>query len=488
MAATASLAEYKAKRDFQRTPEPGAEKPARRHRQPIFVVQEHHASRLHYDFRLEADGVLKSWAVPKEPSMNPADKRLAVHVEDHPLSYATFKGTIPKGSYGAGQVYIWDHGTYEPTGGEDAFRRGLDAGKVEFVLDGERLKGQFALVRMQGRGKDNWLLIKMRDEHAARSGNGKPAASRAATDARSTRTLSPPEPRGAKSPPSKVEVTNADKVWFPDDGITKGDVFKYYAAIADRLLPFLRDRPMTLERLPEGIAPGKPHFWQKHTPEHYPPWVPRVKLPTERGPTVQYVLVNDQATLLYLVNQGTLTFHPWLSRVDDPDRPDFVLFDLDPGSARFADAVAVAKELRRALEKEGATGVPKTSGKAGLHVLVEWHADGGFDEARAWARSLAERLAEAMPDRATVEIRKEKRGKRVYIDTLQNARGHHAVPPYVVRPVAGAPVSMPLEWDELTSRLRPAQFTIKSAPRRLARQKADPMERLLKSFRSRQRR
>src|SRR5207342_2338476 len=115
-------------------------------RRPIFVVQEHHASRLHYDFRLEVDGVLKSWAVPREPSMDPADKRLAVHVEDHPLSYATFRGTIPAGSYGAGKVSIWDHGTFEPIGGEDAIARGLESGKIEFKLDGKKLRGLFALV------------------------------------------------------------------------------------------------------------------------------------------------------------------------------------------------------------------------------------------------------------------------------------------------------------------------------------------------------
>src|SRR5262249_48569166 len=225
----ASLAEYDAKRNFERTPEPGPVKPARRHRRPIFVVQEHHATRLPYDFRLESEGVLKSWAVPKEPSMNPADKRLAVHVEDHPISYATFKGTIPKGSYGAGKVYIWDHGTYEPVGGEEAFAQGMKTGKVEFDLEGKKLKGRFALVRMQGRGKDNWLLIKMRDQYVTRSTNGKPAEPRPAGWIRESRSPSPAESQTSEMPPSKVELTNGDKVWFPQDGITKRDVFDYYA-------------------------------------------------------------------------------------------------------------------------------------------------------------------------------------------------------------------------------------------------------------------
>jgi len=489
MPATASLTEYRKKRNFKRTPEPAPEDRAPKHKQPIFVIQEHHASKLHYDFRLEYDGVLKSWAVPREPSTDPADKRLAVQVEDHPVSYAKFSGTIPHGAYGAGRVYIWDHGTYEPAPGAAPFDVGLEAGKIEFVLHGEKLKGRFALVRMSGsRGKQNWLLIKMRDQYARRSENGKASNGKASgsftpAKARPARPPSPPELSGAKTPPSRVEVTNPDKVWFSDDGITKGDVFKYYAGIADRLLPFLRDRPVTLERLPEGIGEGKPHFWQKHTPEHYPSWVRRVDFPTERGRPVRYVLVNDKATLLYLVNQGTLTFHPWLSRIDDADRPDFVLFDLDPAEATFGDVVNVAKAIHEVLEGEGVESVAKTSGKRGLHVLALWPGEGGYDEAREWARSLAERVAEELPDLATVEIRKAKRGRRVYIDTVQNARGHHAVPPYVVRPVAGAPVSMPLDWDELTARLRPNQFTVKTAPNRLARQKSDPMAGLLKSFR-----
>src|SRR5262245_6857372 len=166
-----ALEEYQRKRDFARTPEP-APAAGKGHRRPIFVVQEHHASRLHYDFRLEADGVLKSWAVPKGPSLDPAQKRLAVRVEDHPLGYAEFEGTIPEGHYGAGEVHVWDRGTYEtlPAGGTapQAVADGLAAGRLEFALHGRKLRGRFALVRMRGkgRGKENWLLTKMKDEFA----------------------------------------------------------------------------------------------------------------------------------------------------------------------------------------------------------------------------------------------------------------------------------------------------------------------------------
>jgi bifunctional non-homologous end joining protein LigD len=172
------LEEYRRKRHFGETPEPGPRTEAG-HRRPIFVIQEHHASHLHWDFRLEAEGVLKSWAVPKEPSLDPAVKRLAVRVEDHPLGYADFAGTIPEGHYGAGTVEIWDRGTYDnllahrPT--PQTVAEGIAAGRLEFVLHGEKLRGRFVLVRMGGkpRRKENWLLIKMKDEHARPSAGRK---------------------------------------------------------------------------------------------------------------------------------------------------------------------------------------------------------------------------------------------------------------------------------------------------------------------------
>lgn len=166
-----SLSTYHKKRNFKDTPEPKSNTATRR-KQPIFVVQRHDASRLHYDFRLEAGRTLKSWAVPKGPSMHPGDKRLAVHVEDHPTSYATFEGDIPEGNYGAGHVDVWDHGTYEPVdeNGDKitakAFLEKLEEGHIKFRLKGKKLNGRFVLVQMKGRGDKNWLLIKEHDEHA----------------------------------------------------------------------------------------------------------------------------------------------------------------------------------------------------------------------------------------------------------------------------------------------------------------------------------
>jgi bifunctional non-homologous end joining protein LigD len=269
--------------------------------------------------------------------------------------------------------------------------------------------------------------------------------------------------------------THTDRVLFPQAGITKGDVLDYYRRVGSWLLPYLKDRPTTLERLPAGIGPGKPHFWQKNTPDYYPDWIPRISLPTATGKPVQYALVNDEETLLYLVNQGTITFHVWFSRVGALDRPDFVLFDLDRNEATFADVVAVARRLHRELKSGGVPAFVKTSGKTGLHVLVPWRGKGDFEAAREWAREVAGRVAAAMPEQATLEIRKAKRGGRVYLDVMQNVRGHHAVPPYVLRAVPGAPVSTPLRWAELKPTLAPARFNLETIFRRLSRQKHDLM-------------
>jgi len=464
----------------------------------VFVVQEHHASRLHYDFRLEAEGVLKSWAVPRPPSMDPAQKRLAIHVEDHPLAYATFTGTIPAGQYGAGTVTIWDHGTYEHVHADRSDHQivteDIEAGHLAFTLHGTKLQGQFALIRMhrQGGGKEQWLLIKKQDAFARPEGrmNVKARERRRSIKSENLRSRTPsgvpkrtPARARRTSKPSEADLTftHPEKLMYPEVGLTKGDVLKFYQRIAPRLLPYLRDRPATLERLPEGLdGPNAPHFWQKRTPDFYPEWIQRVVLPSEDGTEVPYVLVNDEATLLYLANQGTLTFHVGFSRITDLDRPDCVLFDLDPGQAGMADMVAVAKTLHKRLQAGGHEAFVKTSGKTGLHVVVPWERATDYAEARVWALGMAQEVVAALRDHATTERSKAKRGTRVYVDVLQNAKGHHAVPPYVLRAVPRATVSTPLDWQELRPNLEPAAYNLKTIFRRLARQRHDPMSGLLR--------
>jgi bifunctional non-homologous end joining protein LigD len=271
----------------------------------------------------------------------------------------------------------------------------------------------------------------------------------------------------------EVKFTHTDRVMFPEAGITKGDLLDYYDRIAEKLLPHLRNRPMTLERLPEGLA-GKdaPHFWQKNTPEYYPKWIPRVTLPAEDGRKVKYLLVNDKPTLLYLVNQGTITFHAWFSRVKNLDRPDFVLFDIDPHQSTFANAVKVAKELHEVLDARKVKGFVKTTGKTGLHVFTEWTSNGGYEEARGWAMSIAKEVVTRVPKTATIERHISARGRRVYLDVEQNAKGKHAVPPYVVRATPLATVSMPIEWKVLSARLDPEKFNVATMPKWIRR--ADP--------------
>ena len=370
---------------------------------------------------------------------------------------------------------------------------GIEAGQLTLALSGTKLQGQFALMRMhrQGRGKEPWLLIKTQDAFArpegrlgvkARAhGSTKTERPRAHTSARAP-TRMPARARRTSTPSQAgLTFTHMEKLMYPEVGFTKGDVLAFYQRIAPRLLPYLRDRPATLERLPEGLdGPNAPHFWQKRTPDYYPEWIERVVLPSEDGTEVPYVLVNDEATLLYLVNQGTLTFHVGFSRIADLDRPDCVLFDLDPAQASMADVVAVAKALHRRLQAERHEAFVKTSGKTGLHVLVPWERASEYAEVRAWALGIAQQVVEALPDHATTERSKAKRGTRVYIDVLQNAKGHHAVPPYVLRAVPGAPVSTPLHWRELTPQLNPGLYTLKTIFRRLAGQQHDPMAGLLR--------
>ncbi|HEX2971993.1 MAG TPA: hypothetical protein VHP11_06650 [Tepidisphaeraceae bacterium] len=276
-----------------------------------------------------------------------------------------------------------------------------------------------------------------------------------------------------------IEFTHVDRMAFPQMGYTKGDVLRFYERVGPYLLPYLRDRPITVERLPEGLTgPQAPHFWQKNTPAYYPKWIPRVRLTTEHGKPVEYVLVNDQQTLLYLVNQGVITFHMYLSRVADLERPDFVLFDLDPGQATFAHAVTAARQIHLLLDAMKVRSCPKTSGKSGVHVLASWHGEGDYEEAREWAMRIAQ-LAAGMSDIATTQRLKEKRHGRVYIDVIQNALGHHVVPPYVLRTTAEATVSMPLGWRELKLTVDPKQFNLKSVPDELAQGHGDPMAKAL---------
>ena len=741
--------EYHRKRDPKQTPEPFTSKrPSHsqrgRAKAPIFVVQRHDARRLHYDFRLERNGALASWAVPKGVPLEPGQRVLAVHVEDHPLDYATFEGEIPKGSYGAGTVEIWDNGTF------DLLEEKQDGG-LTVRLHGSRLEGTWTLVpaKLDGDPK-NWLLIRKRDATSApkgafrndyqpmlatlagelpngadwlyeikwdgyralgyvragearlvsRNGNdltarfpdvakalakatrspdcvvdgelcalddqgrpsfsamqqGKPGttivyavfdvleidglpvldlplterrerlealldvrkktvqvsgffddgeglfaaaverglegvmAKRPAsryvegkrtrdwlkikthgreefvicgwTKGKGTRAgrfgslvlgtyrgdeldwvgncgtgfterdidelLAKLEPlrRGTcpfaavpKLPkvrkgdvvwvepklvcevefaewthdghlraPSfqglrddkparavrreqpvektegRVKLSNLDKVFWPDEGITKGDLLDYYRAVAPFLLPHLHDRPFTMRRYPDG-AYGKA-FFQKDAPKHMPSWIPRfrVQVSTRASPRtkkwIEAPIVNDEDALLWTVNMGCIDLNTWYSRIDKPDRPDFVLFDLDPSAdVGFKETVQVALIVKAALDALGLQSFAKTSGADGMHVLVPVERRYTFDDTREFSEIVAGAIARTHRGLATTEWSKAKR-RGVLIDSNQNGEGKTIASVYSVRPRPGAPVSTPLRWDEVNEKLNPSTFTM----------------------------
>jgi len=740
------LGEYRRKRDPKKTPEPFGAKGGKT-KEPIFVVQRHDARRLHYDFRLERNGALASWAVPKGVPLEPGQQHLAVHVEDHPLDYATFEGEIPAGNYGAGSVEIWDHGTYELV--EEKKNGGLTV-----RLKGERLDGTWALVPAHLSGDEkNWLIIRKRDDASApapkpasykpmlatltenvprgagwefevkwdgyralatvsgsetvltsRNGNdltarfehvakevakavkspdcvldgevcalddtgrssfsamqqgkagtplvyyvfdvleldGEPlvdlplvdrrkrlealldrrnrtvrlseafddgnALFEAATEQqlegvmakrldskyavgrrtrdwlkvkthgeqefviagytkgtgrrassfgslvlgvyqggelvytgnvgtgfdgkeidklleqlRPLRRETTPfrevpkmpkvrrsdviwvEPKlvaevefaewthdGRLRAPSylglredkaagevrrevamadrivkgsrELKLSNLDKVFFPVEGITKGDLLDYYRAVGPVLLPHLRDRPFTMVRWPDGIEAGR--FFQKDAPSHMPEWIPtyRALVSTRESPRqkkrVNFPLVNDELALLWMVNMGCIDMNAWYSRVDKPDRPDFVLFDLDPSpDVGFKETVQVALLVKQALDAFGLVGFPKTSSAEGMHVLVPVERRYTYEDTRQFAEIVAGAIARTHRGLATTEWTKSKR-RGVLIDSNQNGEGKTIASVYSVRPRAGAPVSTPLRWSEVNEKLDPLSFTM----------------------------
>jgi bifunctional non-homologous end joining protein LigD len=844
-----SLTTYHQKRKFTQTPEPrGRQKTSGAALR--FVVQKHAASRLHYDFRLELDGVMKSWAVPKGPSLNPINKRLAVMVEDHPLDYRTFEGTIPAGNYGAGTVMVWDEGFYTVvpatarSDSEEAMREGLAKGHLKLTLDGAKLKGEFSLVRLNRGKKQDWLLIKARDEWASESdvsaqdrsivtgrdleeiagnvkgkrpkhGNSKnkPSPARAITNSddgrkapiphhvkpmlatlvdkpfdrpgwffevkwdgyRAIAEVAPPkvalysrngnsladrfqpiveslrdldrravldgevvavdsegrsrfqllqnyqksgrgqllyyvfdllyldgrdlrelplrrrkellskligglpnvrlseeieengtdffkaaterglegivaknadssyregirsqdwlkikthgrqeavicgftEPRGkrehmgalilgvyenkeliyightgggfgakglqdlskqlqpllqAKCPfkkkpktnapahwvrpelvcevsfqewtndgsmrqpiflglredkaahavrreapnkvifekvapdtskpqksksvqtassrvlkskkasaaalPAEPTLTHLEKVYWPKEGITKGDLIEYYREIAPVILSYLRDRPQSLHRFPNGIE-GKSFFQKDVSHQPPPPWVATATVSSGgRGNQIEYLLCQDEPSLLYIANLGCIEVNPWNSRVGSLEEPDYVVIDLDPEAVGFEKVIETAIAVRRVLEHAEIESVCKTSGKRGLHVFIPIGPGHTTDQATQFAEIVASLVHEKLPTFTSLVRSPSLRQGKVYLDFPQNSRGQTLASAYSARPHPGATVSTPLLWKEVKKGLDPAKYTIKSIAQRLDKM-GDPWSRVL---------
>ncbi len=805
---------YRRKRSRSGTTEPfgGTSAPSPR---PVFVVQKHRATSLHWDVRLEMDGVLVSWAVPKGPSPNQADKRLAVLVEDHPLEYAEYEGVIPAGSYGAGPMIIWDSGVWKPVGDP---RKEMAKGKLLFDLFGYKLRGRWTLIKTKGGAENHWLLIKERDAYEDPSGRtedypddsiisgltvddlarggdfgkklrdrcealgaprGKVAGERAwamlahtseqafsrrgwffevkydgyralgtkresglrllsrnsqdlthafpevaralgglrcrsialdgevvvhddrglpdfsliqrrgrlvraadilsaslelpatyyvfdlleyegfdlrsltvekrrallkealpttgplrfsesveekgellfekmktlglegvvakragspyaagrsdawrkirvmqeaeflicgytepkaggagfgalhlsevagkmelyrgkvgtgFTDAlqeelgRALRRLPPRDPppgavqssaradrwvdqrlsakvrfremsptgrlrhpsfvgfrqadsaqaTGAPQPPRLpepaparqasserrvVHYSNLDKVFWPEEQYTKRDLIRYYRRVAPWILPHLRDRPVVLTRFPNGIR-GK-SFYQKNAPDFAPSWIRRLAIFSEgSNRTLDYFIVDDEESLLYIANAAAIPLHVWQSRASSLSKPDYAVLDLDPKDAPFSSVVKIALFLRELCDEIGLANFVKTSGSSGLHVLIPLGGAFAYRQSRVLAEILAIAVVSELGDIATVERRPSRRDGKVYVDYAQNGHGRLIAAPYCVRPLRGAPVSCPLEWDELGAETSIADFTIRTMPRRMREIKSDPL-------------
>ncbi len=777
-----SLALYKKKRDFKQTKEPaGAAGKKNKFR---FVVQRHEATRLHYDFRLELGGVLKSWAVPKGPSLNPTQKRLAVMVEDHPVDYITFKGNIPEGNYGAGHVDIWDHGTFVPVTEdhepitEKQALAAIKKGQLKFALKGKKLKGEFALVRLKDDDK-NWLLIKHKDDFAtntiydaeqdldstpakktvasirhgkaqhvskfikpmlasvtkapfddkewlfeikwdgyravaewkdeklrfySRNGidfterfpsiakalsklkhdaildgevvlinekglpdfqklqhyenhlnypliyyvfdilelEGKDTMKLPLTDRKelakkllqknkvicycdhveetgvaffntakekglegiiakkkdsaysegyrskewlkiknvqsteaviagytaprgsrqnfgslilaskkgkgwqyrghvgtgfSTELLkalkkimepletdeSPfaekvpvndkvtwlepklvadiaytevtrdgifrhpaflrlrdekkvknmnDESQAAIEPPQKDEtikagthnitISNYRKIFWPEEGYTKGDVAHYYERISKYILPHLKNRPLSLKRNPNGIRDEG--FFHKDAGENAPSYAKVFPVESESSnKTIDYIVCNNLATLLYLANLGCIEINPWNSTILKPDNPTWMVIDIDPSPKnKFTDVVDVALATKEVMDKLKIDCFCKTSGASGLHVFAPLKNKYDYKQVRDFAQIIAGMITEMLPDTTSIERSLSKRGPKIYVDYLQNRSGQTLACAYSLRPKPGATVSTPLEWKEVNHDLHPSQFTIEN--------------------------
>jgi bifunctional non-homologous end joining protein LigD len=276
-----------------------------------------------------------------------------------------------------------------------------------------------------------------------------------------------------------VACTNVDRLVFPEVGVTKGDVIEYYKDVADLMVPELRGRPLTLERFTKGIAAGG--FYQKHAQKHFPPWIERVALGTKTR--VEYPVCDSQAALVYFANQGAIALHIWTSRRDTPENPDVVVFDLDPPDGRFDLVRSAALDLRELFEQIELGAFVKATGSKGLHVVAPIDGLATFDEAAAFGNRVAALMCKRHPDLYTTEFYKKDRKGRLFLDTMRNALGATFVAPYSIRGRSNAPISAPIEWEEVDESLRPDGFGLKDMRARIDRI-GDPWSHLRKAPRS----
>jgi bifunctional non-homologous end joining protein LigD len=412
------LSVYQAKRRFDHTPEPrGAGARPRAQQGLQFVIQKHDASHLHYDFRLELDGVLLSWAVPKGPSLRSGERRLAMRTEDHPLDYASFEGVIPEGEYGGGSVLVWDRGRWLPDADPHT---ALKKGRLTFTLEGEKLSGRFHLVRTNA-GKDKrerWLLFKGKDA-AARAADIVEERPESVLSGKTIDEIDPaaaqPQAKAKAEPVADMvemvkrlapgfQLTNLEKVLYPEQGLRKAEIIAYYVSVASLMLPQVQNRPLVLVRCPEGRR--QQCFYQKHIGKGVPEAVGRVAV-RERTKTVDYATLHDLNGLIALAQLGVLEVHTWQCHADKLEKPDQFVFDIDPDQGLgWERVVEAALELKLALSELGLTSFVKTTGGKGLHVVAPLARRLDWEQHKAAAHAIVQRLAEQQPQRYVTNMRK----------------------------------------------------------------------------------
>ena len=512
--AAEKLASYRHKRNFDRTSEPAGDPSAvaAEHETRRFVVQRHRARRLHYDVRFEIDGVLVSWAVPKGPTLDPAARHAAFHVEDHPIEYIDFEGVIPAGEYGGGDVIVWDAGTWVPA------KAGLDPaaavarGELQAELHGTKLRGRFVLVRtgQDSGGKEHWLMLHKNDEFAVAGWDPEQHPRSVLSGRTNEEVLADPdrmwrsdlpageasialkEPAAERPTPDELaaldelpaaghwevfgrelKVTNLDKVLFPGSAdhapITKREFLRYTAHIAPVALPYLAGRALNMHRYPQGA--GSKGFWHKELPDWAPDWLTRWQNPdADPGETRTYLVANEPAALVWAANFGALEWHAWTSLTDRPHQPTYALIDIDPGgTTSWQDVLVLARLHRTAFEHLQLLARPKVTGRRGIQIWVPITRGPSFTETRQWVEQLSKTVGAVVPELLSWKWEVRDRAGKARLDYTQNAINKTLVAPYSARPAPGAPVSMPIGWDELDDpALRPDGFAMRTVPQRLA--------------------
>ena len=451
-----SLSKYNQKRNFNKTKEPMGKR-SKKAKKLRFCIQHHIARKDHYDLRLEWNGVLISWAVPKGPSYNDKDKRLAIMVEDHPIDYRNFEGTIPKGEYGGGTVMLWDKGYWEPIKG---YKPNFKEGPIKFILKGSRLKGIWTLVKLKN-NDTSWLLIKDKDEY-----NLYDDINEFNTSIKTNRTM-----EEIKDNIKHIEITNPDKIIYKNPKVTKMDIVNYYKNVSKRMLPLIENRLISTIRYPSGSNGSS--FFKKHF-ENLHKFLGLKRIKSKKEHQNDYYYIKDINGLISEVQMNSYEFHVWGCLASDLSHADMLVFDLDPDELlslkRLREGV---KDLKSLLDEYELPSFLKTSGGKGYHVVIPLNAKVTWKNARLIAKNIAELMEARWPDKYTSNMKKSKRKGKIFTDWVRNTKGATSVAPYSLRIRKKLTVSMPIAWNEL-DKIKPDEITMEEAIKRLKRK--DPWQ------------